>query len=103
MWGALDDSKKEIHAIVEVLERELAKLGIAKEERSFKPHITIGRVRSPANLKDLIHAIQQVTLKDKTEQTFEKIILYKSTLTPQGPIYEVLEEFEMKGFLQTNN
>ena len=91
-WGALDDSKKGIEGIVEVLERELAKLGIAKEDHPFKPHITIGRMRSSAKLKDVIHVIRQITFEDTTEEIFDKIVLYKSTLTPQGPIYEVVTE-----------
>jgi len=95
VWAALDDSSKEICAIVENLEGELAKLGIAQDEHPFKPHITLGRVRSSANLKNLIQAIQQITFEDSTEQIFDIIILYKSTLTMQGPIYEVLEKFEM--------
>ncbi len=95
VWGALDDSKKEIQAIVEVLEGELAKFGLAKDEHPFKPHITLGRVKSTAHLINLIQTIRQITFESKTKQTFEKIILYKSTLTPQGPIYEVLKEFEI--------
>ena len=94
VWGALDDSNKEIQAIVDVLEGEFAKLGLAPEERPFKPHITIGRVKSSANLKNLIQTIQQITFEDKIQQTFDKIVLYKSTLTSQGPIYEALKEFE---------
>jgi len=94
LWVALGDSKKKIEGMVEVLERELAKVGIIKEERPFKPHITIGRMKSLANLKNLSCAIQQITFEDTTEEPFDRIILYKSTLTPQGPIYEVLNAFE---------
>ena len=95
VWAALDDSKKELQTIAEVLRGEMIKLGVAQDEHSFKPHITLGRVRSSVNLKNLIQTMQQITFKCTIEQVFDKIILYKSTLTPQGPIYEALEEFEM--------
>ncbi len=95
VWGALDDSKKKIQMIADDLEEQLIKIGIVKDDHLFKPHITLGRVRSSAHLKDLIQAMQQITFESKIEQTFEKIILYKSTLTPQGPIYEALKEFRM--------
>ena len=97
VWAGLDDSKKEFQSIVEALEEQLAKLGFAKDDHPFKPHITLGRVKSSANLKNLMQTIQQITFDGKNQQTFEKIILYKSTLTPQGPIYEVLKEFDIGG------
>lgn len=95
IWGALDDPSNKIHTIVNVLEGELSKFGIAKDDHPFKPHITLGRIRSSANLSNLIQVIQQITLKVKTKQIFERVILYKSTLTSQGPVYEVLKEFVM--------
>lgn len=96
VWAALDDPDKEIQTMVGVLEGDLEKFKIAKESRPFKPHLTLGRVRSSARLKDLWEALQQITIADKTQERLERIILYKSTLTPQGPIYEVLEEFELQ-------
>lgn len=96
VWAALDDSKKEIGGIVEVLRGEMIKLGIAKDEHPFKSHLTLGRVRSSANLKNLIQAMHQITFEGKIEQTFDKIVLYKSTLTPQGPIYDVLREYGLR-------
>ena len=95
VWAGLDDSKKKFQVLVEALEERLEKLGFAKDEHPFKPHITLGRVKSSANLKNLIQTIQQITFEGKNQHTFEKIILYKSTLTPQGPIYEVLKEFDI--------
>ena len=86
---------KKFQAMVGALEEQLEKLGFAKADHPFKPHITLGRVKSSANLKNLIQTIQQITFEGKTRQTFEKIILYKSTLTPQGPIYEALREFDI--------
>jgi len=95
VWAVLDDSKQEIQRIVELLRGDIEKFGIAQDEHPFKPHLTLGRVRSSTNLKDLIQKIRQMTFEKKTEQIFDKIILYKSTLTPQGPIYDVLREYEI--------
>jgi len=95
VWAALDDSKKEIQGIVEVLRGDMIKFGVPQDEHPFKPHLTLGRVRSSAHLKNLIQAMHQITFVEKIEQKFDKIILYKSTLTPQGPIYNVLKEYEI--------
>jgi 2'-5' RNA ligase len=96
VWAGLDDPKQEIQGIVEVLRGDMVKLKIAQDEHPFKPHLTLGRVRSSANLKDLVQRIRQITFEGKTEQMFDKIVLYKSTLTPQGPIYDVLREYKIE-------
>jgi 2'-5' RNA ligase len=95
IWAGLDDPKKEIRSTVEVLENHLAKLGIAKEDRPYEPHITLGRIKSLVNLKDLRDTIKIMTFEGQATERFEKIILYKSTLTPRGPVYEALEEFKI--------
>jgi 2'-5' RNA ligase len=93
LWGALDDSSEELKTIVDILEGELAKIDMPKEDRPFKPHLTFGRVRSSANLQSLTQAIREISFEDKLRQISDKVILYKSTLTSQGPVYEVLREF----------
>ncbi|MDE1921735.1 MAG: RNA 2',3'-cyclic phosphodiesterase [Candidatus Omnitrophica bacterium] len=95
IWGALDDPRKAVQGMAGILEKGLVSCGIPEEQRPFQPHITLGRVRSSARLKDLMRLMGQMTFEDKITQQFDKIILYKSTLTPQGPVYEALKVFEM--------
>ncbi len=64
-----------------------------KPER-FTPHATIARVKgecSPINILSITH---NITFKE--EFTASSFNLYKSTLTPKGPVYEVLKEFRLK-------
>ncbi len=60
--------------------------------RSFLAFPLRGEIKE--NLEHIVNDLQGVVFKDKTKQTFKKIILYKSVLTQQGPIYEALDEFE---------
>jgi 2'-5' RNA ligase len=61
--------------------------GLFKREKRFMGHITIGRAkeirRIPYNKKQLPFKIKAFYLR-------------KSTLTPEGPIYENLEKYELK-------
>jgi 2'-5' RNA ligase len=92
IWASLQDPNHQFAKVTEVLENTLGHFSIPKETRPFKAHITLGRVRSGKNLKNLTKTIAEIKLKS-VQQQFDKIVLYKSTLTNQGPIYEALEKF----------
>jgi len=65
-----------------------------KDDHPFKSHITFARIKYIANEADkkkIIDALKKPI--DKTEFSVDKFILYKSTLTPEGPVYEAVKEF----------
>ncbi len=95
LWVGLKDEGGRIAQLVSFLEDECGKIGFKKEERSFSPHITIGRTRSPRNLSLLSEAVAHYLIPDGLIQISKYIILYKSTLTAQGPMYEPLYELDL--------
>ena len=77
------------------LEREMAKLGFAKEKRGFSPHITIGRAKRVTPRKKWERIAQEV--RNFPTPPFSKfkvrqIVLMKSKLTPRGSIYSVVDK-----------
>lgn len=86
--------KAEVHdggktaALAADVELRLAKLGFAREEKTFSPHITIARVKeySPA-LQPKIAAVKE---HDFGTCEISSVLLKKSVLTPSGPIYSTL-------------
>ncbi len=85
-----------IAKIVSMLEERLEKLGFAKEERGFTAHITIGRVRSSQGRIHLQEKLKAAKIPSAIIQEVDRLTLFKSTLTPQGPIYEALSEANLK-------
>ncbi|WP_423792575.1 RNA 2',3'-cyclic phosphodiesterase [Methanocaldococcus indicus] len=79
--------------IFKEIDNKLNTLGFEKE-RSYVPHLTLGRVKFIENKKLLKEKINKN--KDIFIGEFEtnSIKLYKSTLTPTGPIYEVIKEWK---------
>lgn len=99
IWVGIGQGDSETKRIVKELEEKIAKIGIPKEDRPFSSHITIGRRRSSHNQDRLIRDLNnlQDTFGQKAlEFPVTKITLFKSTLTPKGPVYEILKEANLK-------
>lgn len=72
------------------VEQAFAPLGFPTEARTFRPHVTLGRMSRDARPRDFkgLEEILAGTDFDETV-TIEDIDLMQSTLTPQGPVYQV--------------
>lgn len=99
IWIGLSQGHDQTKSIADQLENGLEEYGISKETRLFSSHITIGRVRSRKKIEDLGRGIAELEAS-VTESFGEfqagKITLFKSTLLPQGPVYEVIQETNLK-------
>lgn len=93
IWLGIDEDEtvKRLH---DELDREFVKLGFDKDKK-FSTHLTVGRMRSGKNKDKVKSKIEEFSEVEIGEMAVERIILKKSTLTPQGPIYEDLEVFEL--------
>jgi 2'-5' RNA ligase len=98
IWIGIDKGDSEVKNIAKKLETSLELIGIPREERGFSSHITIGRTKSSLNrtsLAKLLNELKETPQTENIEFTVNKITFFKSTLTPQGPIYEALKEFQL--------
>ena len=96
IWIGIEQGDIEIKAIADAIETQLESINIPKETREFSSHITLGRTRSSKNRQELANALSELSLKSlKNQFPVTKITLLKSTLTPRGPVYEILQEFQL--------
>lgn len=100
VWAGLDKGASETAALAGRIDEALARLGFAREERPFSPHLTIGRVRSPLNKAKLAEKISSASAKQDlsavSPHAVSSVILFKSTLTPHGSIYTKLHESQLQ-------
>lgn len=99
IWIGVNTGNNEVTQIAADLEEKMGKKGIPKEDKPFTPHITIGRVKSNLNREKLTQSLTTLTTEcDNSNCQFlvTKLILFKSTLTPKGPIYEAVKETSLK-------
>ena len=85
-----------LEALVRDLDVRLTKkLGIDREERPFKPHMTIGRASKHEECPQAEDIIAFVPHADFGEVRVSEIVLMESHLTPRGPIYKALERIPL--------
>jgi 2'-5' RNA ligase len=76
--------------IYEKIENGLLMLGLAPDDHSFSPHITLARVKSSKNRDKLASLLKEKSDFYAGKQTIKEIILFQSQLHPTGPVYSVV-------------
>jgi len=94
VWVGVGKGSDRVTAVFRYLDTEIAKLGF-RTEREFTPHITIGRVRSPAGRDELLRALDGFKKKVFGTTVVDRIVLKRSVLTPSSPIYSNIREAEL--------
>jgi 2'-5' RNA ligase len=79
------------------VEKGLQDIGYPREEREFKPHLTLGRMRSARGKSELLQRMEEFFNTDLGEFRVERLVLFKSDLKPTGPIYTELRAVKLGG------
>ena len=93
-WVDLIGGDVELGEMASAFDAAVHGLGFEKENRPFQSHLTLGRVKFPKNLQKLNEAVKNIKVNPLL-QVFDRIILFKSTLTPRGSIYDILHEAKL--------
>jgi len=91
-WVGVHDGGA-LAALVKDIDTAIRPLGIAAEERPFKPHLTLARIKEPAPLQTLQSAIAQLDSVEFGSFTVNGFYLYRSQPGPAGSIYTKLSEY----------
>lgn len=92
-WAGIDDSDP-LKQVYHQIEHTLDEIGIEKETRKFKPHLTLGRNKKNFNFKSLLTLIDQYLDLPIARFTATGFQIFESTLTPGGPRHTILEEVD---------
>lgn len=86
---------RELERLAEDTDRAAARLGIAREQRRFSPHLTLARFKEPAGLERLREAAAGLAGASFGEFPAERFSLYLSERGPGGSVYTKLEEYSL--------
>jgi 2'-5' RNA ligase len=87
LWVGLSGQLEALVKLQQTLDENLIALGFSREERPFKGHLTMGRIKDKIDVKKLGDALMAFRRFESETFTADQIILYKSELTPSGAVY----------------
>lgn len=90
VWVGITDGTPNFVILHRQIELQLQTLGISPDHRGFNPHVTIARLRSARNKKQLVQVVLAMKEYEFGTFTITSVKLKKSVLTPQGPRYSIL-------------
>jgi RNA 2',3'-cyclic 3'-phosphodiesterase len=94
IWVGIEDSEK-LTDLFKLIKTGLDKLEVPTEEREFKPHLTLGRIKWIKDKRPL-----QDLLKKYSDYKFQgvnvtEVIFYESILQQTGPLYIPIKVFRL--------
>ncbi len=96
VWLGIGEGADRVEALQVVVEAEMERQGFQPEKRAFRPHVTVGRMRSPRGRTILAELLERDSRVEEQVEVSE-IFLMKSQLRPSGPIYSVLRAVGLEG------
>jgi len=93
-WAGVEGNP-ELQALFSGIETAILPLGIARDERPFHPHLTLGRNRAKYNFKAFFARIAEKQDLFLAEMRVAAFQLFSSRLTAAGPVYSVFKEITL--------
>lgn len=87
LWAALADIPEALARCQHQCEQAYAELGYTPENRAFKPHLTLGRVREGSSSRGVREAVKEQEGFFGGRFTARELILFQSVLGPGGAKY----------------
>jgi len=97
LWIGVGGEAERLIALQRVIDQELESRGFGKEERPFRGHLTLARIKSPQGLSGIEKMLAERGSESAGSFVAKVLTLFKSDLTPQGAIYTPLADFSFQG------
>lgn len=97
LWVGVGEGAQELTRLAARVDQVLRELGFPPEDRPFSPHLTLGRLRTPAYHPELEAALQHNSRVEIGSQRVQSVELMESTLRRAGPVYTVVRSYRLKG------
>lgn len=95
LWIGVEDASGGLSDFQQHLENEFSREGFPKEDRAFRPHLTIARIRRPENADRL--AQFHLGLQFSTVALgLDELILFRSELSSKGSKYTAISRHRLE-------
>ncbi|MDO8301740.1 MAG: RNA 2',3'-cyclic phosphodiesterase [Sedimentisphaerales bacterium] len=96
LWVGIGENSRGLMSLQKDMQEHFAQAGWPKEEREFAGHLTLCRIKSFKAAKKLTQTAAQYAGVPLGSQKIDAICIYKSQLTPEGPVYTLLQKSELR-------
>ena len=96
IWVGAEDDSGNLAKLQRALENKLASIGFKAEKRSYSPHLTLGRLKSPKGKRELSQNLADHKQFECGMFEAKEVCLFKSELKPGGAIYSKLKTFTLQ-------
>lgn len=97
LWCGTSGDIEKLAALQKQLEADFALIGFPKEDRPFRAHLTLARIKDPREVSGVGEALNKHTTFSAGEFSVRELILFQSQLTPHGAVYTRLATFQLAG------
>ena len=94
IWVGLEGAEPAIE-MAKQINHKLIPVGVKSEKRRLSPHLTLGRIKKPSDFSALAAYMESLNF-DAGPVILDGVALVRSTLTPDGPIYENVKVFDLE-------
>jgi len=91
IWVGLESAP--LMELARRVEDTAARCGFERERRPFSAHLTIGRVNHGRGYRKTREALERAADREFGRSRIDTMVLYSSTLSPGGSIYEAMATF----------
>jgi RNA 2',3'-cyclic 3'-phosphodiesterase len=98
LWVGLAEVPAALSGLYSSIDSNLSMLGFPAESRPFKPHLTLGRVRSPQDTRHtrpLVQAMKSAAFQSEVFRV-SQVVVMKSELRRSGAIYSPIQTCRLK-------
>ena len=94
LWIGVSDPKGQLSALQEKFENECDVEGFPKENRAYRPHLTIARLRRPEGARRLADAHLAMQFEQE-KVAVKEIVVFRSELSPKGSKYTAISRHQV--------
>jgi 2'-5' RNA ligase len=93
VWAGIDDRSNSLTRLAEAIDREMEGVGYAPERRRFHAHVTLGRVREPADVGQVLLPLSEQVF---SETRVSEVLLFESVMKAGGSEYSVVDKIALE-------
>jgi 2'-5' RNA ligase len=97
IWLGMNGEVARLVTFQQGTEQSLQEIGFPRGERPFRPHLTLGRIKTPKGLIGLTGVLEKGETYMAGRFTASGLGLFKSDLTPRGASYTRLAGYPFSG------